>query len=226
VQRVERALGEIDEGRHELAGLAGPDQGMIGLGFLRSLGTRYVPELLRRFKLRHPAIDFTLVHSNSTVIEEKVERGELDLIFTTMPPRKPALAWKAVVEQEFLLIVPRSHRFAKRKRIALSMVSADPFVSFKNGRALRHLTDGLCRAAGFTPSIIFEGDDSSSVLGFVAAGFGVAIVPPDSGEASGVVSLRIMDPVARRTIGLAWVNGRYLAARSCTFRDFAIAPPS
>jgi DNA-binding transcriptional LysR family regulator len=34
-----------------------------------------------------------------------------------------------------------------------------------------------CHAAGFEPSIAFQNDDYSAILGFVAAGVGVALIP-------------------------------------------------
>jgi DNA-binding transcriptional LysR family regulator len=83
------------------------------------------------------------------------------------------------------------------------------------------MTDEFCRAAGFVPTSRFEGDDSSSMPGFVAAGFGVAIVPPESARSADVVSLRISEPPARRPIGIAWMKGRYLPAGARLFRDFA-----
>jgi DNA-binding transcriptional LysR family regulator len=105
----------------------------------------------------------------------------------------------------------------------LQEVADEPFVSFKQGHAIRQVTDDLCKGAGFSPAIRFESDDSSSMPGFVAAGFGVAIVPPEASKYADVVSLRITEPVARRAIGVAWAQGRYLSASASLFRDFAAA---
>jgi DNA-binding transcriptional LysR family regulator len=219
--RVERALGEIEDGRRELLDLTEPERGTVSFGFLRTLGAKYIPDLVRRFTVAHPKVRFTFVQNNSAAIEEQLERGELDLVFVAVPPGRGGLDWVRVFDQEFVLIVPPSHRLARRRQVALREVAADPFVSFKEGHAIRRMTDELCRAAGFTPAISFEGDDSSSLPGFVAAGFGVAIVPPESGKAAEVATLKISEPVARRPIGIAWVKGRYLPAGARLFRDFA-----
>ena len=76
--RVEQALGEIDNGRRELADLKAADRGVIALGFLRTLGARYIPELVRRFGSRHPGVQFSFAQNNSVEIEAQLERGELD----------------------------------------------------------------------------------------------------------------------------------------------------
>jgi DNA-binding transcriptional LysR family regulator len=220
--RTERALREIEEAQQEIADLSGLDRGVIAIGFLRSLGVQFVPQLVRRFSARHPGITFSFAPNNSATLEDHLDRGDLDLIFMAAPVTRPTLQWTQVAAQDLVLIVAKSHRLAQRREIALSDVAREPFVTFKPGQALRRLTDELCAAAGFTPTISYEGDDSSTVPGFVAAGFGVAIVPPESGVFPGVVSLRIKSPKARRRIGIAWGADRYLSAAVRAFRDFAV----
>lgn len=223
LRRVESALGQIDEGRMELADMARPDRGTIALGFLRSLGAKYVPQIVRRFAAAHPDVRFTFTPNNSAALDEQLARGDLDLAFTTPPIASPEIAWTRVADQELVLIVPENHRLARRRQVTLREVAGEPFVTFKRGHAFRRLTEGLCQEAGFVPSITFEGDDSSSIPGFVAAGFGVAIVSPESGLVNGVVGLRISVPSARRAIGIAWAKERYLPAGARTFRDFTTA---
>jgi DNA-binding transcriptional LysR family regulator len=223
LKRVEGAFAQIEEGRLELADLAKPGHGTVALGFLRSLGAKYVPQTVRRFAQTHPEVRFTFTPDNSAELEALLEGGNLELAFTTVPVRSPKLAWTRVTDQELLLLVPKNHRLARRRQVSLRDVRSEPFVTFKRGHAFRRLTEGLCEEAGFVPSITFEGDDSSSIPGFVAAGFGVAIASPESGAFSGVVGLKITAPPAKRAIGLAWAKDRYLPAGARTFRDFAAA---
>ncbi len=52
-----------------------------------------------------------------------------------------------------------------------------------------------CHAAGFEPRIAFENDDYSAVLGFVAAGVGVALIPDMIARvARAAVVIRPLDP--------------------------------
>ena len=108
-------------------------------------------------------------------------------MFVAVPPGRPGLEWVRVFDQELVLIVPRTHALARRRQVRLREVADESFVLFKEGHAIRRMTDDLCRAAGFTPTSRFEGDDSSSLPGFVAAGCGVAIVLPIGGADMPVV---------------------------------------
>jgi DNA-binding transcriptional LysR family regulator len=202
--------------------MAGPQRGTVTLGFLRTLGIRFVPELVRSFSASNEQVRFSFLQSSNIALEEQLLNGDLDLVLNTRPLTNPVIEWRQVAEEELILIVPPNDPLVRKRRVALSEVADRPFVAFKDGH-FRQTTDALCRAAGFEPTIRFEADDSSSVPGFVAAGFGVAIMSPDSALATGVASLRITEPAARRTIGVAWSKDRYLSASARSFRDFAIA---
>src|SRR5262249_27232685 len=147
--RVERAFAEIEEGRRELADLTEPDRGVVALGFLRTLGAKFIPELVRRFNQAHPRVRFNFVQNNSAAIEEQLELGALDLVFVAVPPGRAGLEWVRVFDQELVLIVPRAHALARRRQGRLGEVAAEPFVLVKEGHALRRMTDDLCPAAGF-----------------------------------------------------------------------------
>ncbi|MGO8889080.1 MAG: LysR substrate-binding domain-containing protein, partial [Streptosporangiaceae bacterium] len=126
----------------------------------------------------------------------------------------------------------REHPLARRRlagagRVRLADVAGDPFISLRSASALRRLTDDLCEQAGFRPDVIFEGDDLSNVLGFVAAGLGVAVVPaPRAGSPEAVPGpvtyLEIADPGAVREIFLTWSAERRLLPATDLFRRHVI----
>jgi DNA-binding transcriptional LysR family regulator len=113
LRRVERALGELQEGRRELADLAGAEHGAIALGFLRSFGAELVPRLVKRFSAQHPHVQFIFSQSDRAGLARQLHAGEIDLCITSAPP-PPRVAWQALFDQEMLLIVGRRHRLARR----------------------------------------------------------------------------------------------------------------
>ena len=156
-----------------------------------------------------------------------LDDGQADLEIGTRRPRDPALNTRRVAVEPLRLAVQRDHQIAKRQRIRLASVSEEPFVSLRPTSALRKLTDELCEEAGFRPAVIFEGDDLSTVRGFVAAGLGVAVVPaPRAGSpeaAAGPVLYReILEPRAVREICLTWSAERRLLPAAELFRQHVI----
>lgn len=221
LRRAERALDEIDAGRREIVDLASADAAAVALGFLRTLGAAFVPQLVRSFGAEHPDVHFTFTQNNGAALEALLLAGDVSLALTVGPPAAAALRWERVTTQRFVLIVPPEHRLARRAAVKLVDLRNETFLSFKPGHAVRDFTDELCRSVGFAPAIAFEADESNSIRGFVNAGFGVALVP-QTGTADDAPSVRISDPQAEREVGIAWLDARPLTAAESSFRAFVV----
>ena len=122
---------------------------------------------------------------------------------------------RLIAVEPLRVAVPRDDPCAAQPGLALASLSGEPFVAQRRDSAMRQLTDELCRQAGFSPNVVFEGDDLSTVRGFVAAGLGVAIVPaPRQGSpeaAAGPLRFcEITDVWAAREITVSWSADRRL----------------
>ena len=222
LQAVERSHEDLEEAHDRLFGQSERVPRAVALGFLRTLGTRAVPHLLQKFRRHNPTVPFSFSQNNTTAIEEALEGGDIDLGLTAVPSHRASIGSEWLFNQELVLIAARTHRLANKKLVRLTDVAREPFVMFKAGHAFRTLIEQLCSAAGFRPEISFEGDDSNSVPGFVAAGFGVAVVPSDMTLPPNVAVLATAGPLVRRPIGISWMEGRHLHAQARLFREFVV----
>lgn len=220
---VERAFRNIEDGLQELNDLNDVDSGTVSIGFLRSLGQNFIPQVVRRFKDKHHDSQIEFFQANSFELESELKRGRLDLIFVARIEDSGTISWSELGSQEIHLIVPLSHKFANRDAIELIEVKDEEFVAFKSGHAFRDLEDGVFRAAGFRPRISYECDDGNYLMNFVAAGLGIALTPPDLIVAEGFRTLNLSAPDARRAIGIAWQHDRYLNKSAQAFLAFARA---
>ncbi|HWE73306.1 MAG TPA: LysR family transcriptional regulator [Stellaceae bacterium] len=221
LRSVERGFAAIEEGLVEIRESATTASAGISIGFLRTLGYNFIPKLVRRFKAKHPDVPITLYQNNSTGLEEGMRQSQLDFAFIPRIEDAARFSWIKLAAQELLLVVPTAHRLAHRRTVSLSEVRNEPFVCFKSGHAFRELVDRLFRTAGFSPAISLECDDGSYLMGFVAAGLGIAVFPPDYVRVPNVKALRIAEPKAKREVGLAWPNDRPLGPAALTFLSFA-----
>ena len=226
-RHVDALLHQLDDGIAAVNQLIEPDTGTVALAFQHSLGTWLVPDLVRSFRATHPDVGFQLTQVRDELHSAALDDGQADLEIGTRRRRDPALHTRQVAMEPLRMALPRDHRLAKQQRIRLAEVSEELFVSLRPAAALRNLTDELCEAAGFRPAVIFEGDDLSTVRGFVAAGLGVAIVPaPRAGSpeaAAGPVLYReILEPRAAREICLTWSAERRLLPAAELFRQHVI----
>ncbi|MEU3598340.1 LysR family transcriptional regulator [Streptomyces sp. NPDC006798] len=220
---VERALAEVERAAESVRADADPHAGRVAFGFLHTMGSETVPGLLRAFRADHPKVRFTLVQNYGEAMLGGLRTGELDLCLTSPVPDAPDLVSRRLDEQRLRLVVPDDHRLAGRRRIRLAEAADDVFVTLEPGYGLRRITDDLCTQAGFTPKIAFEGEEAETLRGLVAAGLGVALLPPPAVPRPGVVELTVTAPRAVREIGLAWRDGHVDTPPVAAFKKFLLS---
>ncbi|MEU2107485.1 LysR family transcriptional regulator [Streptomyces sp. NPDC019507] len=220
---VERALAEVERAAEAVRADADPSAGKVAFGFLHTMGSETVPELIRAFRVDHPRIRFTLVQNYGEAMIERLRAGDLDLCLTSPVPDAPDLVARRLDEQRLRLVVPDDHRLATRKRIRLAEAADETFVTLEPGYGLRRITDALCAEAGFSPRVAFEGEEAETLRGLVAAGLGVALLPPPAVPRPGVVELTVTAPRAVREVGVAWLDGHVDTPPVAAFKKFLLS---
>ncbi|MFE2064534.1 LysR family transcriptional regulator [Streptomyces sp. NPDC059467] len=220
---VERALAEVRRAADEVRADADPTTGKVAFGFLHTMGVETVPGLLQAFRADHPRIRFSLVQNYGEAMIEKLRAGELDLCLTSPVPDAPDLVARRLDEQKLRLVVSVDHPLATRRRIRLAEAAEETFVTLEPGYGLRRITDDLCKEAGFTPRIAFEGEEAETLRGLVAAGLGVALLPPPAFPRPGVAELTVTAPRAVREIGVAWLDGHPDTPPVAAFKKFLLS---
>jgi LysR family transcriptional activator of glutamate synthase operon len=253
---VDRLLAELRGGLDAVAQFVSPETGTVTVAFQQSLGSWLVPDLLSSFRAAHPGVGFRLTNARDELHGLPLDGGAADLEigtrrFRTGPeasrPGDLAVRTQRIGNEPLRLALPATHRLAAslpsdgdgdgdgnggpgnagRSGIRLAEAAGEPFIALRPTSALRKLGDDLCAAAGFRPSIVFEGDDLSNVRGLVTAGLGVAIVPaPRAGSPVAgpgpVLYLPILDAGADRDIYLTWPADKPLLPAVDLFRGHVI----
>ncbi|MFD8494352.1 LysR family transcriptional regulator [Amycolatopsis sp. NPDC059657] len=215
------ALTRLESGVRRVLEEVEPSSGHVVLGFLHLLGRSLVPSLVRDYRAAHPGTRFTLVQGSRQNMLDRLRDGELDLALLAPTPDDPAFESSVLSEQEIFLSVPSAHPLASRDEVTIAELAEEEFVLLEQGYGLRQITDALCAQAGFEPKIAFEGQESDTVRGLVAAGLGVALLPHfEPGAPAGVVEVPIT-PRAGRSIGLVWRAGEPLPPAVAAFRAHA-----
>src|SRR5215216_7785716 len=216
-------LQRIEEARLEVQELSGLRKGTLAVGAPPSVGTHLLPPALAAFSRRHPGITLTFREAGSRTLLTLLEDGELDLAVVIQPIRHSVLETLPLLEEELLLAVPRQHPLAVgERRVPVAQLRQEPFVLLREGAYdLRDQTLAACRRAGFEPEVALDGGEMDSVLRFVAAGMGVAILPEmvvaDVNPGEGPVAVRRLQPRLSRSLVLARRRDRYFSAAAREF---------
>jgi DNA-binding transcriptional LysR family regulator len=245
---VDRLLAELRGGLDAVAQFVSPETGTVAVAFQQSLGSWLVPDLLGSFRGAHPGVGFRLTNARDELHGLPLDGGAADLEIGTRRfragpeatrPGDLAVRTQRIGNEPLRLALRATHPLAGRPRasagpagsgrpgIRLAEVAREPFIGLRPTSALRKLGDDLCAAAGFRPTVVFEGDDLSNVRGLVTAGLGVAIVPaPRAGSPVAgpgpLLYLPILDDGADRDIYLTWPADKPLLPAPDLFRRHVI----
>jgi LysR family transcriptional activator of glutamate synthase operon len=220
-ESAERALAAVEAGARQVREEIEPGSGRVVLGFLHLLGRSLVPNLLRGFRATNPHVRFTLVQGSRQDMLDRLTAGELDLALVAPAPDMPGLDVAVLSEQELVVTMPDRHRLAGRRTVRFAELAGEDFVTLEHGYGIRQITDRLCAEAGFSPKIAFEGQESDTVRGLVAAGLGVALLPRSDPGAPGVVEIPLR-PKVTRSIALAWPSAEPPTPAVRSFRDYVL----
>ncbi|MFB8180674.1 LysR family transcriptional regulator [Streptomyces sp. NPDC055966] len=220
-QHADAALEQLDRGLRTVHETVSPESGLIPLAFLHSLGTWLLPPLITGFRERFPHARFELRQAGEGVLVQILLDGTADLLLTAGDPGHPLITWRRLLVEPLWLAVPPGHRLARRRRARLAEVADEPFIMLRHEQGLRAVTETLCRTAGFTPHVGFEGDEVATLRGLVGAGLGVALVPrPHAAVPADAPSyLRVTDVHSARDIGIARLTSRTLPPSCARFLD-------
>ncbi|MCM3145928.1 LysR family transcriptional regulator [Brevibacillus sp. MER 51] len=223
LKRVENMMKEYHEGKQEIMDLLDPDKGEVSLGFLHTLSTSRIPDLLASFRSLYPNIHFRLGQGPSHTLMNQLQGGEFDLCLLAPMDMKSPYVWKPLWNEELFVIVPKDHKYANRTSITLEEIADESFIHLKEGYSLRITVEQLFQEAGITPPITFEGEEADTVAGLVAAGLGISLLPNLKGtDQSKITQIPVKSPKCQRTIGIAWVEGRYLSPATEKFKQFVM----
>ncbi|WP_080796272.1 LysR family transcriptional regulator [Corynebacterium pacaense] len=222
-----RMLDELADGSAKVARLMDPERGTVRLDFMHSLGTWMVPDLLRDYRARHRLVDFRLHQGAAQVLIDRVLDDASDLALVGPRPEEAGteLGWHQLRLQRLALAVPEGHRLAEPGAVPIDLreASEENFIGMFPGYGTRLLLDRISADLGFTPTLVFESMELTTVAGLVSAGLGVALLPLDDPYLAPVgLVLRPLDPPAHRELGLVWRAGAEPAPPVDLFRQFVM----
>ncbi|WP_366249015.1 LysR family transcriptional regulator [Terribacillus aidingensis] len=223
LRRVDLILKEFQEGKDEIQSLLDPDKGEISLGFLHTLGTTIVPNIIAAFKKEYPHVRFHLKQNHSNWLLENLQSGNLDLCLLASFPMESKMAWTTLWQEELFLFFPKNHPLANRESITLEEIADEPFILMEEGYALRVTIDSIFEQVGLVPKIMFEGEEVTTIAGFVGAGMGISILPDvKSLDRTKIAKVRINSPKCERTIGIASMEGKFLSPIAEKFKQYIV----
>ena len=188
---VERAARELRDG----------ERGILRLGFVDSTAYEMVPRFLRRFRELRPNIDFELHSMSSDEQYVALRDGTIDLGISRTAGAAGDLDRWLLGSEPFVLAVGSTHPFADRQSVELRELGSESFIGFDKevSPTLHAEMRLLLAAAGVRLELAMQATEYTTILGLVAAGVGISMVPS---------SVRTFRPPGLRFIDIADEDAR------------------
>src|SRR5947209_10878419 len=214
VRHAETILVRLQDAEDELGELLGLQSGRLRMCTLTSAAATIVPLVIVEFRKRLPGVELSVSMADPTVVLGLLRGGEVDLALTNDDTHfdLPDIEAVHLFDEPMLIALPADHPLAHRNQVNLSDLAEERWMLGTTaacpdaGRFIQ-----TCHAAGFDPQIAFHNDDYTAILGFVAAGVGVAPVPE-------MVARKAPKHVAVRSLGRDALTRPILASLPAGYR--------
>jgi DNA-binding transcriptional LysR family regulator len=183
------------------------ESGGVRIGIASGLGGvagRAVAEHCRRF----PATNIECKDVFSTVQNDALHKREIDVGFLRPPVDQKNLDCELLFEEEFVVILPKAHRLAKRKSLRLKDVADEPLIVFdrKFSSGLYDKILGLYSRQGLTPHFTVAHVEAHEEAGAIMVATGKAIF------IGAGASVRLNETEAKIDVYMAWRKDEESAA--------------
>ncbi|AIQ52036.1 MULTISPECIES: LysR family transcriptional regulator [Paenibacillus] len=225
-KRVETLLKDLERSVAEVHEFLDPELGEIRIGFPHSLGTHLIPSIVAEFRRMYPNVRFRFKQGTYASLIKDVVSGEVDLAFISpFPENDGQVAGDIVMTEELFAILPQHHPLAGEEVLRLEQLAGEKFVLFSQGYSLRPIVWQACIEAGFKPQIAFEGGETDTIRGLVAAGMGVSLLPETALYQTNPMQpaqVRVVEPAVTRTVGIIHRSDGKLPLVARSFRTFLL----
>src|SRR6202789_923521 len=209
IPRARAILEQLDAARSSAADKNADLRGNVTVGVIPTVAPYLMPAYTASFAKKFPDAKLRIIEETTSVLVEGLRDLSIDVAILALPLRHKDLELFPVRTEPLFAALSRNHPRASAKSLSLKDLRGESFVMLRDGHCFRDLSIDTCPRARITPHIAFESGQFSSLLGMVAAGVGVSLVPEmaiDRNVACRYV--RLSDPQATRTIVTAVLRGR------------------
>jgi LysR family hca operon transcriptional activator len=150
----------------------------FSMGFLTGHELTWMPEALRILRDELPNIDVMITSQYSPPLADGLSRGKIDAAFLRRERGVPELAFRHLVNEPLVVILPSDHRLAAQKSIGPRDLAGETFVGVSNtAPVLRAVIDDYLRRSGINITPDHEIDHVVMGVSLIASTGGVGLLP-------------------------------------------------
>jgi LysR family transcriptional regulator, hca operon transcriptional activator len=171
-------LSQVEAAAEAARRVAHPAKPCFVMGFLTGHELTWMPEALRILHDELPNVDVMISSQYSPQLADGLLKGRIDTAFLRREKGVPDLAFRLLVKERLVVVLPSDHRLAMRETINLRDLLGETFVSVsKTAPVLRAVIDNYLRRSGINIAPVHEVDHLTMGMSLIASTRGVGLLP-------------------------------------------------
>jgi LysR family hca operon transcriptional activator len=178
LERARVVLSQVEAAAEAARRVAHPAKPCFAMGFLTGHEWTWMPEALRILRDELPNIDVMISSQYSPLLAAGLSKGKIDAAFLRREKGVPELAYRVLVKEPLVLILPSDHRLAALKAISPGDLAGETFVTVSDtAPVLRVVIDNYLKRSGIDITPAHEADHLAMGISLIASTRGVGLLP-------------------------------------------------
>ncbi|MCU1306415.1 MAG: transcriptional regulator [Acidobacteriaceae bacterium] len=171
-------LSQVEAASEAARRVAHPAKPCFAMGFLTGHELTWMPEALQILHDELPNINVMISSQYSPQLASALSKGTVDAAFLRRERGMPDLAFRLVVKESLVVVLPRNHRLAALKAISPGDLVGETFVTVSNtAPVLRVVIDNYVKRSGINMTPTHEADHLAMGMSLIASTRGVGLLP-------------------------------------------------
>jgi LysR family hca operon transcriptional activator len=171
-------LSQVEAATEAARRVAHPSKPCFTMGFLTGHELRWMPEAMRILRDELPNIDVMISSQYSPLLADGLSKGKIDAAFLRRETGQPDLAFRLLVKEPLMVVLPSNHRLAGLKAISPRDLVGETFVAVSStAPVLRTIIDKYLKRSGVNIKPEHEADHLSMGMSLIASTGGVGLLP-------------------------------------------------
>src|SRR6202140_5234588 len=171
-------LSQVEAAAEAARRVAHPAKPCFAMGFLTGHELRWMPEALRILRDELPNIDVMISSQYSPMLADGLAKGKIDAAFLRREQGAPDLAFRLLVKEPLVVVLPSDHRLAALKAISPQDLVGETFMTVADtAPVLRGVIDNYLKRSGINITPAHEVDHVVMGVSLIASTRGVGLLP-------------------------------------------------
>ena len=171
-------LSQVEAAAEAARRVAHPAKPCFTMGFLTGHELTWMPEALEILRHELPNIDVMISSQYSPLLAEGLSKGKIDAAFLRREKGVPELAYRLLVKEPLVVVLPSDHRLAALKAISPRDIKGEKFVNVSGtAPVLRVVIDDYLKRSGINIAPDHEADHLAMGMSRIASTGGVGLLP-------------------------------------------------